>query len=1142
MKSKRLFNSLLFLLLISSAVLAQDLYVRSAIIQPPAIEVGGFGNVVSGVDFDGDGKIEIYAVNNNVIDTPDELVPRVYKYELNNGTWELVWSTVLPGVEKQNTWPPLTYGDWDNDGKMEIIWGPVNNYSGTVNQNPARIVVYEEKGDGSDIMGVDNGDGTFKPNAQWTMVNANSYNLRPIRWFLTDIDEDNQKEIVFCSRVAGERFGIISVNNIPDNADGSETWTMEATGLGMTNIDAATIYDMAILDNVIYLFSQNGTISTIKRVNGVWTAMPKQLNAAPGGSWLSAQVIDLDNDGQKEILFGSFISASDNHVYLLRKEADTLKTYQLNDLVTGGRIMSSDYGDVDGNGKLDIVFGTRDGVPDAGIYKLEYQGGDITNPANYTVKLIDSGYPLAGNRWAIIDVENLNADADKEVLYSSSYGSATPLIILNNVPIGNATPIATVKVDANGDYQPDNAGQTFTVLGIVNSVNFTASANRFSYYIQDETGGINITKGSETGGGPVFQKGDRLLVTGKLEYFRGTSQLTITNIANDVIYLDSGNPINPIDLTIRQYLANPELYEGRYIQLKGVGLAPGSPAWPAANSDANMQIWDGFNKIVLRVDKDTDLDNNAAPTFPINVKGVATQYTSASTVHNDGYQITPSWYEDIASNVPAPPSPYFNLLEPANNAVVNVTNANDSYTVKWRKALDFNGDNLIYQFLALPNLITSTAIQQDTTYQLTAAKVLQLMGTNPNLTFKWTVRVKGAESQLVSSVDTFTVTFVNKLNAQEDTLELVHNTGDLQVAIFNMGVVGAYTDASGNSIGTGVVYKNQNGIYSGGLIYGTAQGDSVNGNMGSFNIGDLENVTGTFGSGFTSDANFNQITTCKVSDTKSTKPYGFEVIQKSYSSAGSKYVFVRYGFINKTANPVVDLYAGLFADWDIDANTYATNKAGYDDARNLVYQYDQTKPYYYGLVAINGASGYKAAKGSVANLRKTVLSYLKTKDTVQPTTAGDYRCWIGSKIDNIPVNDTAWVTFAVAVGDNYSDLLSAVGDAFTKANSLNWTNIVVGVDEENTNIVPSQFYVDQNYPNPFNPTTTIRFGLPQASNVDLRIYNILGQEVAVLVNGEFLNAGSYNIKFDASNLSSGTYIYRLQAGSNVVTKKMMLIK
>ena len=60
--------------------------------------------------------------------------------------------------------------------------------------------------------------------------------------------------------------------------------------------------------------------------------------------------------------------------------------------------------------------------------------------------------------------------------------------------------------------------------------------------------------------------------------------------------------------------------------------------------------------------------------------------------------------------------------------------------------------------------------------------------------------------------------------------------------------------------------------------------------------------------------------------------------------------------------------------------------------------------------------------------------------------------------------------------------------------------------------------------------------------VDLRIYNILGQEVAVLINGQNLSAGTYNYSFDASKLSSGTYIYRLQSGNNVVSKKMMLVK
>jgi hypothetical protein len=85
------------------------------------------------------------------------------------------------------------------------------------------------------------------------------------------------------------------------------------------------------------------------------------------------------------------------------------------------------------------------------------------------------------------------------------------------------------------------------------------------------------------------------------------------------------------------------------------------------------------------------------------------------------------------------------------------------------------------------------------------------------------------------------------------------------------------------------------------------------------------------------------------------------------------------------------------------------------------------------------------------------------------------------------------------------------------------------------------YSLQQNYPNPFNPATTINFGLSAMSNVKLTVYNMLGQEVAVLVNKE-LPAGTHSIVFNASYLASGTYIYRLEAGNVVQTRKMLLMK
>lgn len=88
---------------------------------------------------------------------------------------------------------------------------------------------------------------------------------------------------------------------------------------------------------------------------------------------------------------------------------------------------------------------------------------------------------------------------------------------------------------------------------------------------------------------------------------------------------------------------------------------------------------------------------------------------------------------------------------------------------------------------------------------------------------------------------------------------------------------------------------------------------------------------------------------------------------------------------------------------------------------------------------------------------------------------------------------------------------------------------------------PVKFELTQNYPNPFNPSTSISFTIPQSSNVKLSVFNLLGQEVQNLVNG-FLEAGSHTVSFDAKNLNSGIYLYKLEANGFTQTRKMTLIK
>jgi hypothetical protein len=92
-----------------------------------------------------------------------------------------------------------------------------------------------------------------------------------------------------------------------------------------------------------------------------------------------------------------------------------------------------------------------------------------------------------------------------------------------------------------------------------------------------------------------------------------------------------------------------------------------------------------------------------------------------------------------------------------------------------------------------------------------------------------------------------------------------------------------------------------------------------------------------------------------------------------------------------------------------------------------------------------------------------------------------------------------------------------------------------------TNGLPTSYSLNQNYPNPFNPSTNIAYDVPKASHVTLEVFNVLGQRVVSLVDQE-MEAGSYTVEFDGSQISSGIYFYRLNAGDFADTKKMVMVK
>lgn len=307
---------------------------------------------------------------------------------------------------------------------------------------------------------------------------------------------------------------------------------------------------------------------------------------------------------------------------------------------------------------------------------------------------------------------------------------------------------------------------------------------------------------------------------------------------------------------------------------------------------------------------------------------------------------------------------------------------------------------------------------------------------------------------------------------------------------------------------------------------------------------------------------------------------GFARFTTSVDIAAQQYDTLKYYDITKPALYKISgggWYAGpnYYGDlgkaqrFDVKANDKINGFKIFYGAKKVIDDPD-TITYY-----IRNTSGATDPKANGPDKNTMLAKIVSTTDQIDTTFAGNTFLFDNPIVANGPVFVTVeWKpslndTFAIVcdqhrgftgVPVNYRvwELWSdnawyawQTGSIYTNINSDLWVELyyepapVVGI-ENNGNVIPETYALYQNYPNPFNPTTTIKFALKQDAMVNLKIYNILGQEVATLVNGH-LTAGLKTINFNAANLASGVYIYRLEVvgqdgGKFVNTKKMMLLK
>ncbi len=249
-----------------------------------------------------------------------------------------------------------------------------------------------------------------------------------------------------------------------------------------------------------------------------------------------------------------------------------------------------------------------------------------------------------------------------------------------------------------------------------------------------------------------------------------------------------------------------------------------------------------------------------------------------------------------------------------------------------------------------------------------------------------------------------------------------------------------------------------------------------------------------------------------------------------------------------SANLVIEDETGTLtmridSDTDIDGQTEPTWPA---DVVGCGGQYDSSEPYdegyqvlprFYtdfmpaGSVPVELTSFSAVASNGVVTLSWTTATELNNKGFEIERKAENTWENIGFVAGNGTTSEVSRYTFT----DN------AAGNVAYRLKQVDFDGTFTYTSAVEVTLVPTSLELNQNYPNPFNPSTTISFSVPENGNAVVKVYDVLGKEVATLLN-ESLNAGFHTVKFDASSLTSGIYFYSIKFGNQILTNKMMLMK
>ncbi len=396
---------------------------------------------------------------------------------------------------------------------------------------------------------------------------------------------------------------------------------------------------------------------------------------------------------------------------------------------------------------------------------------------------------------------------------------------------------------------------------------------------------------------------------------------------------------------------------------------------------------------------------------------------------------------------------------------------------------------------------------------------------------------------------TFTLNFSDGSYSDWQIFDLVVNVdyinllvNDIGTSITSKGRIG-YNVPQGQGIG--FTYNDGSSLwYEGGFMIGTDT-SKVSDHIFGAPVSVLEDdfvsminvrrIIPTVHSDFDLDSRFND-------DGAGGNQIDVEINQKTYAwsnPADSKYIIVEYTILNTGGNPLSNLFAGIYGDWDIGAVT--DNKGEYDAGLKMGYVYNTGTPTFYAAIKQLTSAGNNCysidnnGAGGTINIYDgfpTAEKYISlSSPKASSGTAGagnDVSMTLASGPHSIASGDSVTVAFAMIAGTDLASIQASAAAAQVKYNTL---NIFMPVDPA----LFTQLY--QNFPNPFMDATTIGFAVSGHEKTTLEVFNVLGARVRTLVD-EILPGGYYTVPFSINGLGDGIYYCRMQTGNYQKVIKM----